>query len=156
MLMGECMGFSLELKQKILDNIPQKPPFRFIEDILEISDKHIIGKYTYKEDEFFYEGHFPGRPITPGVIILETMAQTGVVALGIYLSIINQKPIDNQLTLFTEAQVEFNHMVLPGESIEIRGDLIYYRKNKIKTKVEVKKGDILVALGELAGVGIER
>ncbi|MFN3604107.1 MAG: 3-hydroxyacyl-ACP dehydratase FabZ family protein [Leptonema sp. (in: bacteria)] len=146
----------ITLKNKILNSIPQKSPFRFIEDIIEISEKHIIGKYTFKINEFFYEGHFPNKPVTPGVIILETMAQTGVVALGIYLEMINNKPL-NKLTLFTEAQVEFLNQVEPKETVLIRGDLIYYRKNKIKSKVEVKKENgILVALGELAGVGIEQ
>lgn len=144
------------IKDKILNSVPQKYPFRFIEDIIEISDKHIIGKYTFKENEFFYQGHFPNMPITPGVIILETMAQTGVVALGLYLEYINNKPL-NKLTLFTEAQVEFTNSVLPGETVLVRGDLIYYRKNKIKSKVEVKKDNgLLVAIGELAGVGIEK
>lgn len=143
-------------KEKILNAIPQKYPFRFIEDIIEISDKHIIGKYTYKKSEFFYEGHFPGMPITPGVIILETMAQTGVVALGLYLEMLNNKPL-NKITLFTEAQVEFINTVLPEETVLIRGDLIYYRKNKIKSKVEVKKDNgLLVAIGELAGIGVEK
>lgn len=146
----------LQLKEKILNAIPQKYPFRFIEDIIELSDKHIIGKYTYKSNEFFYEGHFPEMPITPGVIILETMAQTGVVALGIYLEFLSNKPV-NKLTFFTEAQVEFLNTVLPKETVLIRGDLIYYRKNKIKSKVEVKKENgILIASGELAGVGIEK
>lgn len=143
-----------ELKQKILDAIPQKPPFRFIEDILSISEDSILGKYTYKKEEFFYPGHFPGKPITPGVIILETMAQTGVVALGIYLELIKQRPID-KITLFTEAQVEFLNTVLPDETVLIQGKLIYFRKNKIKSFVEVKKENgIIVATGELAGVGI--
>lgn len=156
MLMEGYTVVDITLKNKILNSIPQKSPFRFIEDIIEISEKHIIGKYTFKINEFFYEGHFPNKPVTPGVIILETMAQTGVVALGIYLEMINNKPL-NKLTLFTEAQVEFLNQVEPKETVLIRGDLIYYRKNKIKSKVEVKKENgILVALGELAGVGIEQ
>lgn len=150
------MGVSLELKNQILNAIPQQPPFRFIDDILEISDNSIVGKYTYKKDEFFYKGHFPQRPITPGVIILETMAQTGVVALGIYLELKNQKPID-KITLFTEAQIEFLNIVLPEETVLIYGNLIYYRKNKIKSKVEMKKENgILIATGELSGMGVDK
>lgn len=148
------MAVDITLKQRILEAIPQKPPFRFIDDILEISDDFIVGKYTYKKDEFFYKGHFPEKPITPGVIILETMAQTGVVAHGIYLELKNNRPID-KTTLFTEAQVEFLNVVLPEETVYIKGELIYYRKNKIKSKVEVKKEDgTMVAIGELAGVGV--
>ncbi len=143
-----------KLKQKILDAIPQKPPFRFIEDILSITEDSILGKYTYKKEEFFYPGHFPGKPITPGVIILETMAQTGVVALGIYLELLKQRPVD-KITLFTEAQVEFLNTVLPEETVFIQGKLIYFRKNKIKSYVEVKKeSGIMVATGELAGIAI--
>ncbi|GIX40538.1 MAG: beta-hydroxyacyl-ACP dehydratase [Leptospiraceae bacterium] len=149
------MAVDLELKQKILNAIPQQPPFRFIDDIIEISDDRIVGKYTYKRDEFFYKGHFPEKPITPGVIILETMAQTGVVALGIYLELKKNQPID-KTTLFTEAQVEFSNVVLPEETVYIYGKLIYYRKNKIKAQVEVKKENgTLVAIGELAGVGVK-
>jgi 3-hydroxyacyl-[acyl-carrier-protein] dehydratase len=148
------MAVDITLKQRILEAIPQKPPFRFIDDILEISDDFIVGKYTYKKDEFFYKGHFPEKPITPGVIILETMAQTGVVAHGIYLELKNNQPID-KTTLFTEAQVEFLNVVLPEETVYIKGELIYYRKSKIKSKVEVKKEDgTMVAIGELAGVGV--
>lgn len=148
------MAVDITLKQRILEAIPQKPPFRFIDDILEISDDFIVGKYTYKKDEFFYKGHFPEKPITPGVIILETMAQTGVVAHGIYLELKNNQPID-KTTLFTEAQVEFLNVVLPEETVYIKGELIYYRKNKIKSKVEIKKEDgTMVAIGELAGVGV--
>jgi 3-hydroxyacyl-[acyl-carrier-protein] dehydratase len=148
------MAVNQELKEMLLNSIPQKPPFRFIDDILEISDDHVVGKYTYKKDEFFYAGHFPGKPITPGVIILETMAQTGVVTLGIYLEFKKGNPLD-KITLFTEAQVEFLNTVLPEETVLIHGKLIYYRKNKIKTSVEVKKEDgTKVAIGELAGVGV--
>lgn len=141
-------------KEKLLEAIPQKPPFRFIDDILEISDKHIIGKYTFKENEFFYSGHFPGNPITPGVIILEAMAQTGVVALGMYIEMLNNRPVD-RLTLFTEANIEFLQKVLPNETILVYGELIYHRRNKIKSRVEVKKIDgTVVASGELAGVAV--
>ena len=148
------MAVNQELKEILLNSIPQKPPFRFIDDIIEISDDYVVGKYTYKKDEFFYAGHFPDKPITPGVIILETMAQTGVVALGLYLEYKNGRPL-NKITLFTEAQVDFLNMVLPEETVYIHGKLIYYRKNKIKTRVEVKKEDgTMVATGELAGIGV--
>ena len=73
-------------KEDILELVPQQPPFRFIDDIIELSDDGIVSSYKFKPDETFYTGQFPGNPITPGVILLETMAQTGVVAYGIYLA----------------------------------------------------------------------
>ena len=50
-----------------------------------LDEEQIVGAYRFREDAFFYRGHFPGRPITPGVILIETMAQIGVVAFGMYL-----------------------------------------------------------------------
>ena len=64
----------------ILDSIPQQEPFRFIDEILELSEDHILAAYRFREDADFYRGHFPGNPVTPGVILIETMAQSGVVA----------------------------------------------------------------------------
>ena len=70
---------------RILELLPQQRPFRFVDEILEVDEQRISGRYTFRPDEFYYAGHFPGRPITPGVILLESMCQVGVVALGIYL-----------------------------------------------------------------------
>ena len=71
--------------QEVLDLVPQQPPFRFIDEIIRLDEEQIVGAYRFREDEYFYRGHFPGRPITPGVILIEAMAQVGVVAFGIYL-----------------------------------------------------------------------
>lgn len=98
--------------EQILSEVPQQAPFRFIDGIDEISEDHVVGHYTFKEDEFFYKGHFPGRPITPGVILIETMAQVGLVAMSLYLQIIAE---DKQkfLTLFTDCEIEFFNPVNP-------------------------------------------
>ncbi|MBN2397434.1 MAG: beta-hydroxyacyl-ACP dehydratase, partial [Deltaproteobacteria bacterium] len=76
------MAADPETIRQVLEMVPQMPPFRFIDDILEMDGDHIVGAYRFREDEYFYRGHFPGRPVTPGVILIETMAQTGVVAFG--------------------------------------------------------------------------
>ena len=70
---------------QVLDLLPQQEPFRFVDEILEVGDDHIVARYTFRPEADFYRGHFPGNPITPGVLLIEAMAQTGVVALGIYL-----------------------------------------------------------------------
>jgi 3-hydroxyacyl-[acyl-carrier-protein] dehydratase len=143
-----------EIIEKVLQTVPQRPPFRFIDRILELSEDHIVGQYTYRKDEFFYPGHFPGNPITPGVILLETMAQTGVVALGIYNAIKTGANL-SQTTLFTDAEVEFAAMVLPGETVTIKGQKIFLRRGKIRSKVDVYKEDgKLAASGTLSGIGV--
>ncbi len=139
---------------QVLQAVPQRPPFRFIDRIVELSEDHIIGTYTYKQDEFFYAGHFPGHPVTPGVILLETMAQTGVVALGIYNALKKGENL-NQISLFTDAEVDFAAMVLPGETVTIKSEKIFLRRGKIRSKVDVYKEDgKLAASGTLSGMGV--
>ena len=70
---------------EVLELLPQQEPFRFVDEILEVDENHIVARYRFRADADFYRGHFPGDPITPGVILLESLAQVGVVALGIYI-----------------------------------------------------------------------
>jgi 3-hydroxyacyl-[acyl-carrier-protein] dehydratase len=95
-----------------LKAVPQQDPFRFIDEILELDEEHIVGAYRFRPDEYFYRGHFPDWPVTPGVILIETMAQTGVVAFGIYLAMtqwqLSLAEIRSMMTLFTHAEeIEF-------------------------------------------------
>ena len=143
----------------ILDLVPQQPPFRFIDGIEHVDDQTITGTYRFRENEYFYRGHFPGRPITPGVILLETMAQTGVVAFGIYLLLRGGRPADEirrMGTVFATAdEVEFSSMVLPGERVIVRGTKVYLRRESLKTRIIMEKEDgRLVCSGTLAGMGV--
>ncbi len=145
--------------REVLDLIPQQAPFRFIDDILEVSDDSIVGTYRFRPDEFFYRGHFPGCPITPGVILIETMAQTGVVAFGIYLLLrrgIDAAEIKKITTLFAMADnVEFSHVVTPGERVTVKGEKVYLRRGNLKTKITLEKEDGRQAcFGILTGKGV--
>lgn len=148
-----------KIKQNILDLIPQQPPFRFIDDILDVDDKKIVCSYRFKEDEYFYKGHFPDKPITPGVILIEAMAQTGVVAMGIYLLMQQGTPIEairEMTTLFAFVDgVEFSGIVQPCDKVIIKGEKQYFRKRNLKTKVSVERenGDV-VCTGMLTGTGV--
>ena len=147
--------------ERILEAVPQQAPFRFIDDILEMDERQITGQYRFREDEYFYSGHFPGRPVTPGVILIETMAQTGVVAFGLYLTLLHNDGAADKMqgltTLFTLAEnVEFVGMVAPGETVIIRGEKIYFRKNSIKTSIVMtRENGVVVCSGVLAGMGIK-
>jgi 3-hydroxyacyl-[acyl-carrier-protein] dehydratase len=153
------MAADRETMDQILDSVPQQYPFRFIDDILELDEEHIVGTYRFREDEYFYRGHFPGRPITPGVILIETMAQTGVVAFGLYLKMMRarttREATKDMITLFTLVEgVEFNGMVQPGERVIIRGQKMYFRMGNLKSKIAMERenGEI-VSSGALAGMG---
>jgi 3-hydroxyacyl-[acyl-carrier-protein] dehydratase len=149
------------LRERILEMVPQRHPFRFIEDILELDEEHILGVHRFRSDEYFYSGHFPGLPITPGVILIETMAQTGVVAFGLYLSLLqgNRKTrIEDLVTLFTLVEwVEFTDVVRPGDLVMISGKKIYFRGNRIKVDVAMTRPDGKgICSGILAGMGVSR
>ncbi|MCF8027967.1 MAG: beta-hydroxyacyl-ACP dehydratase [Desulfobacteraceae bacterium] len=154
------MGDDARMIQQVMDLIPQQRPFRFIDDILEVDDKHIRALYRFRDDEFFYQGHFPGHPVTPGVILIETMAQAGVVALGIAILLHQNRPVSEireLKTLFTFAEsVEFTGMVAPGEKVTVVGEKIYFRRGSIKTKVSIERQNgQSVCTGVLMGTGVK-
>jgi 3-hydroxyacyl-[acyl-carrier-protein] dehydratase len=124
----------------LLNYLPQKAPFRFVDEILEVNDQRIAGTYTFKPDEFFYAGHFPGNPVTPGVILLESMCQVGVVAFGIYFlsKEVSLNTLDQWLALFTDAEVEFFSSVSPGEKVMITGEKVFFRRMKLRVKIEMR------------------
>jgi 3-hydroxyacyl-[acyl-carrier-protein] dehydratase len=160
--MEAFMAADAGVMQEVLDLVPQQAPFRFIDEIIRLDEEQIVGAYRFREDEYFYRGHFPGFPITPGVILIETMAQVGVVAFGIYLLACQKNVRPSQmnvpLSLFSLADnVEFKGMVSPGERVIIRGRKIYFRKNTIKSNVSMERenGEI-VCLGNLAGMGVDK
>jgi len=144
--------------EEVLAAIPQQEPFRFIDTIREIDEEHIVASYTFRKDHDFYRGHFPGRPITPGVILVEAMGQAGVVALGIHL--LDRELSDDAskyVTLFTDATVDFSGVVPPGAQVEIRGQKVFFRRLKLRSKVEMYLDDgTLVCSGELSGMGVPK
>jgi len=149
-----------ETKDRVLNAVPQQHPFRFIDEILELDAESVVGAYRFREDEYFYRGHFPGRPITPGVILMETMAQTGVVAFGIYLTMLQgggrERDIEGVITLFTFADgVEFSGIVRPGERVIIRGRKVFFRRGSLRTDVTMERenGEV-VCSGVLTGTGV--
>ena len=141
----------------VLGALPQRPPFRFVDEILELDDEHILAAYRFREDADFYRGHFPANPITPGVLLVEAMAQAGVVALAIYLSA-KQSSLDEArrlVSVFTDATVEFSGIVKPGERVLIRGRKVFFRRGKLRAETAMHREDgTLVCSGTLAGMGI--
>ncbi|MBL6989579.1 MAG: beta-hydroxyacyl-ACP dehydratase [Bacteriovoracaceae bacterium] len=143
---------------RVLQFVPQQEPFRFIDEIVELDSEYIVGKYTFKENEYFYRGHFPGDPITPGVILTEAMAQTAVVAHGIYQTAISfgEGELKNWRTVFTDCQMEYFKPVYPGQTVTIKGQKVFWRKMKLKSKASMYvNGNELVAEGLISGMGVK-
>lgn len=152
--MSDSKSLSDSELKSILEIIPQSAPFRFIDELLELDAQHAKGAYRFKKDEYFYQGHFKNNPITPGVILTETMAQIGLIALGIYLESLKTslEEVKKKNILFTKAEVEFTKVVLPGERVIVEGKLVHFRLGNIRSKVEMRNenGDV-VCSGILTG-----
>lgn len=137
---------------EIIKKLPYTTPFLFVDILTDISNKRIIGSYTFKEDEFFYKGHFKGNPVTPGVILTECMAQIGLVSLGIYL--LKDVPnLEDLKIAFTQADVQFLAPVYPKEKVTVISDIQYFRFNKLKCKIKMYNAErVVVSEGVLAGM----
>lgn len=113
----------------------------------------ITGEYTFKPDHYFYQGHFKNTPVTPGVILIECMAQIGVVCLGIYL-LDNEENLEASPSLaLSSTETEFLRPVLPGEKVSVDSEKIYFRFNKLKCKVKMfnSRGE-MVCHGIISGM----
>jgi 3-hydroxyacyl-[acyl-carrier-protein] dehydratase len=145
--------------EQVLAAIPQRQPFRFIDEIVELDEEHIVATYRFRPDADFYRGHFPGNPVTPGVILIETMAQAGIVALGIHLLSVEGSAYDPEktMTLFTEANVEFGALVRPGERVTVHAAKVFWRRRKLRARAEMTLDDgTSVCSGTLSGMGVPR
>jgi 3-hydroxyacyl-[acyl-carrier-protein] dehydratase len=141
---------------EVFELIPQRAPFIFVDRILEVDEEHVVSEYTFAQSEFFYAGHFPNYPVTPGVILLESMGQTAF-ALAIYLLGLETSPaeIRKLVMMLTESNVEFVRVVRPGESVRVRASKVFWRRHKLKSNVELAlTNGTLVAYGTIAGIGV--
>ena len=140
-------------KKTIIQLLPYQAPFLFVEELTYISENRSEGYYTFKNDEYFYQGHFKDKPITPGVILTEVMAQIGVVCLGIYLLKNDFSEIKKPQIALTSNQVDFFLPVKPKERVKVVSEKIYFRFNKLKCKVQLfNSKNELVCKGMISGM----
>tara|TARA_B110000046_G_scaffold11874_1_gene11796 strand:- start:12 stop:464 length:453 start_codon:yes stop_codon:yes gene_type:complete len=140
-------------KETVLQLLPFQAPFLFVEELTYISENRSEGYYTFKNDEYFYQGHFKDKPITPGVILTEVMAQIGVVCLGIYLLKNSFSEIKKPQIALTSNEVDFFLPVKPKERVNVVSEKIYFRFNKLKCKVQLfNEKNELVCKGTISGM----
>ena len=140
-------------KETIIQLLPYQTPFLFVEELTYISENRSEGYYTFKNDEYFYKGHFKDKPITPGVILTEVMAQIGVVCLGIYLLKNDFSEIKKSQIALTSNEVDFFLPVKPKERVKVVSEKIYFRFNKLKCNVQLfNQKNELVCKGMISGM----
>ncbi|MCL4119980.1 UNVERIFIED_CONTAM: hypothetical protein GTU68_001365 [Idotea baltica] len=105
---------------QIMEKLPHRPPFLLVDQILELSETHVVGLKNVTMNEPFFVGHFPGAPVMPGVLQLEAMAQTG----GIL--VLNTVPDpENYLTYLLKIdKVRYKQQVVPGDTLVFKLDLM--------------------------------
>ena len=120
-----------------------------------MNEECIAGCYRFKKDEFFYTGHFPDHPITPGVIILEAMIQLGLAAFCIYLGSLEDENPSKYKTIFTDGGIELFEPIFPGEYVTIRAEKIFWRHKKIRSKIEMfLENGLLAATSVASGMAV--
>ena len=136
---------------EILENLPYSAPFLFVEELLNVDENGATGTFTFDKVLDFYKGHFKKKPVTPGVILTETMAQIGLVCLGIFL-VGDELNSESQIGL-TSTEIEFLKPVLPGEKVTVISEKVYFRFNKLKCKVKMlNENSEIVCEGTIAGI----
>jgi 3-hydroxyacyl-[acyl-carrier-protein] dehydratase len=103
--------------------LPHREPFLFVDEIIHADEEKIIAKHIFTENEFFFKGHFPEYPVVPGVILVETMAQSGGAGLR---QMKNNNGSSNALFFLASVdKVKFRRQVRPGD--EVRSEIINLR-----------------------------
>jgi beta-hydroxyacyl-ACP dehydratase FabZ len=132
--------------EEIKKILPHRPPFLFVDEVLEIEENRILAKRNIREDEYFFAGHFPGEPIMPGVLMVEAIAQAGGVML--------LRNRENAIPLFMAIEkVRFRKIVRPGDTLIIEVRLLQDRGSVVKITGTAKvNGAIACEATILAGI----
>ena len=98
--------------------IPHRPPFLFVDEIVSHDGEVLVARRTWRADEYFYQGHYPGAPITPGVLLCEAVFQTGALLMARLLG--TEQGGQGGVPLLTKvSDVRFRLPVYPGDTVTI-------------------------------------
>ena len=107
------------MQQDVLAAIPHRPPFLFIDKIIETRPDGILCQRTLRTDETFYAGHYPGNPITPGVLLCEAVFQAGAIFLTRKIVADGGDPSGRTPVVCRIEKARFKNMVFPGDTVSI-------------------------------------
>ncbi|MDR0351284.1 MAG: beta-hydroxyacyl-ACP dehydratase [Puniceicoccales bacterium] len=121
--------------------IPHRPPFLFVDKIIEIGDSYAVGQKTFKEDEFFYKGHYPDYPITPGVILCESVFQ---VAAFFAINKLGSVSMEEGIPVLARVgEARFRRSVFPGSTVTLRAEFLESMGKFMMMQGAVLQGDKL-------------
>jgi 3-hydroxyacyl-[acyl-carrier-protein] dehydratase len=151
MTLKEKLPLGIDEIKKI---VPHREPFLFLDEIIEYhEDEKVVGLKHVTGEESFFQGHFPGRPIMPGVLILEALAQLGVV----YAKFATENKRDINLLVFSGAHdVRFRKQVVPGDTLRLemsflKGRFGHWKMNGVASVGDEKAAEAILLATEIGG-----
>ena len=124
--------------------LPHREPFLFVDEIVQADEKKIVATHVFTEKEFFFKGHFPEYPVVPGVILVETMAQSG----GAGLRKLGVLSGDSLFFFATADKVKFRRQVRPGDELRSEVENLRVSSKMIKQSGKAYVGEELAAEAE--------